>query len=284
MGLLFAVWLTWLYASGRLPIILGSNGSPLPDVLVFYRFLSQLLWLEIVIITLVALYMSAGSVSKEREDGTLDLMLTTPITPRQYVWGKVRGLVSYLLLLVAVPVLTLAIVSVYSTVGGWMGWSKAVVAISDFSPGAPSGLSAPLMIPEAPIVYFFMLLPFVACCVWIGMHLSVNRKTVLGAVTVAIVIVGAGVALFTACGAPAAGSIPIVGPVLNSFSPITNFTMLLNPYTTVEDYAGNEMASRAGFLIGALLSGAAYTFFVYVGLAAIVKNFDHTVRRLSGTG
>ena len=36
--------------------------------------------------------------------GTLDLLLTTPITPNKYIWGKVRGLVSFLVLLVAVPV------------------------------------------------------------------------------------------------------------------------------------------------------------------------------------
>ena len=50
---------------------------------------------EIVIIALAALNMSATAVAKEREDGTLDLILTTPIQPGPYIRGKHRGLFQY---------------------------------------------------------------------------------------------------------------------------------------------------------------------------------------------
>ena len=59
---------------------------------VFHGVLFAVLLLEVAVITLVALYMSAGCVSREREDGTLDLLLTTPTTPKQYIWGKLRGM------------------------------------------------------------------------------------------------------------------------------------------------------------------------------------------------
>ncbi len=42
--------------------------------------------------------------TREKEDGTLDLLLSTPITSRYYIWGKLRGLVAFVLPLVAVPV------------------------------------------------------------------------------------------------------------------------------------------------------------------------------------
>ncbi|MEZ6190373.1 MAG: ABC transporter permease subunit [Phycisphaerales bacterium] len=95
-----------------------SNCPARPRPRWFQDVLFSVLLLEVSIITLVALYMSAaGSVSREREDGTLDLLLTTPTTPRQYIWGQACGLASFLSLLLAVPVLTVAMVSVYAVMG-----------------------------------------------------------------------------------------------------------------------------------------------------------------------
>ncbi len=54
----------------------------------FHAVLKSLLLVETAVIVMVAIYMSAGSVSSEREDGTLDLLLTTPITLKQYIWGE----------------------------------------------------------------------------------------------------------------------------------------------------------------------------------------------------
>jgi ABC-type transport system involved in multi-copper enzyme maturation permease subunit len=48
-----------------------------------------------------------STVTREKEDGSLDLLLTTPITSRYYIWGKLRGLVSFVLPLVAVPVVSI---------------------------------------------------------------------------------------------------------------------------------------------------------------------------------
>jgi ABC-type Na+ efflux pump permease subunit len=56
------------------------------------------------VILLIVTNAAASTVTREKEDGSLDLLLTTPITSRYYIWGKLRGLVSYVLPLVAVPV------------------------------------------------------------------------------------------------------------------------------------------------------------------------------------
>ena len=64
---------------------------------------------EITIVVLAAVNMSATAVSREREDGTLDLILTTPIQPGPYISGKLRGLIQYLLPMLVVPVVCMLI-------------------------------------------------------------------------------------------------------------------------------------------------------------------------------
>src|SRR5262249_1807160 len=44
--------------------------------------------LECSIILLVVTNAAASAVTREKEDGTLDLLLSTPITSRYYIWGK----------------------------------------------------------------------------------------------------------------------------------------------------------------------------------------------------
>src|SRR5690606_38408320 len=48
-------------------------------------------WTESAVTVLVAMNMAATAVSREREDGTLDILLTTPMTPAVYLTGKLRG-------------------------------------------------------------------------------------------------------------------------------------------------------------------------------------------------
>ena len=71
---------------------------------------------------LVALYMSVGTVSGEREHRTLVLRLTTP---KQYLCGKLRGLVGFLTLILAAPMLTITLVSLYTLVAYAAGWKTA---------------------------------------------------------------------------------------------------------------------------------------------------------------
>ena len=92
---------------------------------IFRQVLTATVIGELVVTTLVAINMAATSVSKEREDGTLDLLLTTPITPGQYLSGKLKGMVAHLLPLISVPVFTIGIAGLYVLFGGFgarAGW------------------------------------------------------------------------------------------------------------------------------------------------------------------
>jgi len=259
----------------------------------FRQGFMALLITEIVVITLVALYMAAGSVSKEREDGTLDIMLTTPITPKYYIWGKLRGLVRFLSVMIALPVISLAIVGGYSFVGNTLGWDQATVMQETVTTtsGAYYGNTSsnttttpvPLVYIESALMLLIMLVPFIAVCVAVGMYSSLRAKGVLGAIIPSVAIVGGGALVFGFCGLAASSELPLIGPVLNAFSPATNVFMLVDPHAWVQGFNDEPIFGRISIVIAALAAAAGYMLIVWSIITAMVKGFDHTVRRLSGT-
>ncbi len=279
-GLGAAVALLLLYHFGGLPALTDASGVRLSAAQVFYAALRAMLLLELAVIVLVAIYMSAGAVSKEREDGTLDLMLTTPITPASYVWGKLRGLVSFLGLLLAVPVGTLLLMGLYTMLGVALGWPSATT--SSFA--AANSVDHELVLFEAGLIAAFNLVPFVALCVMVGMGWSLKARGVLGAVVPSVAIVGLLSMVLGFCGWNMAAGLPVVGPIVNSFSPVTSLMLLVNPWEAAEHFAENPALGRLGLYLGALIAAAGYGLIVYLMRIAMVKSFDHTVRKLSGTG
>ena len=90
-----------------------------PDALANTRLLLLgLIIVEFSVSLLVATNTSASAVTKERESQTLDLLLVTPITSRYYIWGKLRGLVSFMLPFAAVPTVTVLLVVLYDLISG----------------------------------------------------------------------------------------------------------------------------------------------------------------------
>ena len=266
-----------------LPTVPGPGGQPQASAEVLRSGVLALLLLEVAVVTLVALYMSAGCVSREREDGTLDLFLTTPLTPKQYIWGKLRGLVSFLSLLIAAPVLTLALVGGYAVLGWSLGWETATYAYRGLSSGgAQLRRDVFLVLPESALLLLLTLVPFVALCVMTGMSWSLKSKGVLGAVVPSVGIIGVLVLVLGLCGWNAAENIPLIGPVLNAFSPVTNVTMLVDPWHRVSGFAESPGVGRTSLVIAALCAAGGYSLIVYAMLLSMVKGFDQTVRRLSG--
>src|SRR4029450_6700772 len=102
------------------------------------QFLLGAVIVEFAVILLIVTNAAASTVTREKEDGSLDLLLTTPITSRYYIWGKLRGLVSYVLPLVAVPVASAIIFILYDVVrfagsgdpaGQWIVFPEAVLIL-----------------------------------------------------------------------------------------------------------------------------------------------------------
>lgn len=285
IGLLAGALLLWLYHTKALPAITTRGGTGLPLHLVFRSILMTLLILELAVISLVALYMSASCVSREREDRTLDLILTTPLTPKQYIWGKLRGLVSFLSMMLTVPVMTLVMVSLYSWVGVKQQWASAVVSynIGTNNTGGAITANYPLMIPEAGLLLALMLVPFIGFCVMVGMGWSIKSKGVLGAVIWSVGILCAISLVLGFCGYNAIGNIPFIGPMINGFSPVTHLMVIINPYETVAGLMDQPATGRWNLFAGTCVGAIGYSVIIYILLLNIVRNFDQTVRQLSGT-
>ncbi len=133
---------------------------------------------EITIVVLAAVNMSATAVSREREDGTLDLILTTPIQPGPYIAGKLRGLVQYLLPMLVVPVICMLIAWIYALARPEA--TTAVVAVGTASASVP-------LLNWGAVVGMSLLMPaFVAFTVMVGLQWSIRSKGTIGSVVAAV--------------------------------------------------------------------------------------------------
>ncbi len=250
-----------------------------------YQFIIRsVVFTEVFVIALIAINMAATAVAGEREDGTLDLILTTPITPRMYLTGKLRGLVAYLLPLIAVPTFTIGLAGLYALVGGLGQDTLANIPATTVSGNT---ITAPVVLPEAGLLAPLVLIPFMAFCVMIGLQWSLKSKGTLSAVigTVAIVAIVSGI--LGLCGWASAADMPVVGPALASLSPASLLDALVVPTQrlaqTVDNGTDGLLTARIALAVGALISAGIYIGIVYAVVSALVKNFDTTVRKLAGT-
>ncbi len=242
---------------------------------------------ELAVITLVAVNMAATSVAREREDGTLDLLLTTPITPAAYLGGKMRGMVAYLLPLIAVPVGTLAMAGLYvlahqvgmvSRTGGVM----VTYALFNAPPGVTE--SAPAILPEGAVAVALVTVPFMAFVVMVGMQWSLKSKGSLSAVVATVGLVGLVAGIVGLCGHKAGVDIPFVGAALAAMSPATAVNAAIAPESALQQTVQSHAMSsaRVSLLMGSAVAALAYVAVVYGLRANMVHNFDMTVRRLAG--
>jgi ABC-type transport system involved in multi-copper enzyme maturation permease subunit len=251
----------------------------------FQFIIKSLVFTEVFLIALVGVNMAATAVSGEREDGTLDLILTTPITPKMYLAGKLRGLVSYLLPLIAVPVFTIGIAGVYSLFGGF--GKPELATYAHRIPGGSAITQVPVVLPEAGLIAAILLIPFIAFCVMIGLHWSLKSKGTLSSVvgTVAVVVIVSGI--LGLCGWASGADMPVIGPALATLSPASLLDAMISPVSrldeTVNSGAEGLATARIAMAIGTLVSAAIYIAIVYSVLTALVRNFDFTVRKLAGS-
>ena len=182
------------------------------------KYLLGIVTIEFAVILLIVTNAAASTVTREKEDGTLDLLLSTPITSRYYIWGKLRGLVSFVLPLVAVPVVSALFFVIYDLFRQFSGPKDAAFEW--------------IVFPEAVIILPGTLIIVSAFAAIVGMQMSLRcRKTVVAVMSSVGIVVGL-CAMLGFCGfnllqSSSAGGI---GPVIGSFSPFTVMTMEIDPY------------------------------------------------------
>ncbi len=245
----------------------------------FQLALLSTVWMEIAVVMLVGINMAATAISREREDGTLDLLLTTPITPRMYLMGKLRGLVAYLVPMIMVPVGTLLLAGGYVLLGGFGREGGVIVPSSGVSPAVP------VILPEAGILALPVVLSFTAFCVMVGLQWSLKSRGTLSSVVATVGVVGVVGGTLGLCGWQAGSEISVLGPVLASMTPVTQLYAMIDPGNALTETVGGGgglASARIAMVFGAAIATAIYIFVVYGIRANMVRNFDFTVRRLAG--
>jgi len=236
---------------------------------------------EVAVIALIAINLSATAVSREREDGTLDLILTTPIQPGPYVAGKMRGLIQYLLPLMAVPTATMGLLALYVLANGF-GRSGGVMVTTSL--GATDTVTLPMVLPEGAIALPLVLAPFTAFCVMIGLHWSIKSKGTIGSVVGAVLIVGLFAGFLGLCGIPAGKNLPYLGALITAASPVNLLWAVIYPASTIEKtLATSVVAGRTWIVIGSALAAVVYAAVVYGMHTNMKRSFMMTVRKLAGT-
>lgn len=265
-------------ASGLLIVYVYHSGSI--SLATFQFILLSAVWGELAVVALVALNASATAISREREDGTLDLLLTTPITASAYLIGKLRGVITYLLPMLAVPLGTLAFAGIYALFGQIAGLPQASTSIGS----ATAPIVAPVVLPEAIVLGPLVVLPFMAFCVMIGLQWSLKSKGTLSSVVASVAVVGIVAGIIGACAWSASANIQVVGPVLAATSPASLIFAIVEPGVGMAETVAkiDLLAARVSLMIGACISALCYGGVCYAIHANMVRTFDMTVRRLAG--
>jgi ABC-type transport system involved in multi-copper enzyme maturation permease subunit len=238
------------------------------------QFLLGMVGIEFAVILLIVTNAAASTVTREKEDGSLDLLLATPITSRYYIWGKLRGLVSFVLPLAAVPILSILFFVLHDI------WTLAAGYEQDW-----------LVFPEALLILPGTLTIVVAFAAILGMQMSLRcRRTVMAVMSSVGIVMGICVGL-ALCGYNVVDSRAMsqIGLVFGSFSPFTLVTLLIDPRNYAAEQfgfgGGGDSSNIAGarmlvFIFGWAATGA-YTLVVWGMYKSMVKNFDMTIRKQS---
>lgn len=239
---------------------------------------------EIVIVALAALNMSATAVSREREDGTLDLILTTPIQPGPYIRGKHRGLFQYLVPMMLVPVISLGLMALYVAFDGLGREDGTLLSNVPLRDSTTTLDTLPVILPEGAIALPLVLAPFIAFCVMVGLQWSIKSKGTIGSVIAAVGIVLVVVGVLSLCAMPAGRSLHLPGAVMTAFSPVNLVFSIVYPAETIPSALDGSVGSaRTALVIGALIAAVAYAAISYGMHTTMKRTFMMTVRRLAGT-
>jgi len=272
-GLMRWVFLTGGLAVGIVVVLLYAGGA-ITDADAAREVLTALLCVEFSIVVLVLCNVAASAITREREDGTFDLLLVTPITSRYYLWGKLRGLLSFSAILLAVPVATAALFAVHDLL----------------RPPGPTTVGHALtrmVIPVMPVVAVVelaaVMLAFCGLTAMIALTMSLKVRGTIGAVAASVGVVAATAFGGAAFSTAVAEQLPALGIAVAKANPYTAVWIAAAPHKLV----GELLASRTllGFhligLVATVLAVGVYALVIVLAYRSMVASFDMVVRRQS---
>jgi ABC-type transport system involved in multi-copper enzyme maturation permease subunit len=239
----------------------GWYGVKVADV---RNILRAIIWIELAVILLVVTNTAASTLTRERDAGTMDLLLASPLTSNYIVAGMARGLVSFVIPLIAVPTLTVLIF--------------AVIDLFHHAAGGPvTSLEAVILVPLLMIV-------FSSAAAMIGLLRSLHSRKTTHAVMTATAILFAFSGTLVGCvyaiasaGTSAAALFMPLSP-FQAIGAAVDATLCGGPNAL----AAHELSEvRILRFFSSLASTVAYMVIVVVIYKSLVNNFYMIVRRQS---
>ncbi len=232
---------------------------------------------ELLIVTFSAITMSASTIAKEREDGSLDLLLTTAITPKMYLGGKLRGLIMHLLPMVLVPCLTMMVV------GGIVLLDPEGAVVGDkLVTRNTNSLVIPLALYLPALLTPFVVIPYIAFCATLGLLWSMRSKGSIGAIVSSVILVLVVTGGLGLCLVPSS-NMGIAGSIFASLSPINDVFATIMPVKSLPAVLSNGVLSANISLgIASVAAGFIWSLVSFGLLRSMASSFVVTVRRLAG--
>ena len=125
LGYYVAIFVSFFVSSFILKNFLDSIGEE--DILVSAYPLNYPLYITLVIISLYLVILSGVSISREREQGTLEVLFYGPVTPGSFLWGKYLKDLCLGMVALGFTTLYFYLVSVLTNIGFTMGLVKALI-------------------------------------------------------------------------------------------------------------------------------------------------------------
>jgi ABC-type transport system involved in multi-copper enzyme maturation permease subunit len=226
-------------------------------------WLNILVVVELGVILLLVTSAAATTLTREKESLTIELLLTTPLTSQYIIAGMLRGLVSLVLPLIAVPAATLVLFLLAALFRAQ--WDEVL-----------QWLGALVCLP-------LLLVAYSSLAAMVGLQFSLLLKRTVQAVMMSTGVVVGTATLLSGCGLVVANASAQLAAVAYPFAPFQAFTALVHPealsLAPLRPGSGAVATLRLLALCGSLLAAALYfglTFSVY---RSMVRGFDMTVRR-----
>jgi len=242
-------------------VVFHMEGAPVVNTA---ERLAVVVMVELGLVLLAATNTAATAMTKEKESQTMDLLLTTPLTSRYIVWGKLRGLVTFTLPLIAIPSGTMLVFGVH---GLFAPAGRRVVPI------------------EAALEIALIMFAYAAAACLFALTVSLHSRKTVRAVMISVGSVVFVCVILTVIGNAISEGGRLGGAFAAPFAPFTGVRMLADPTALFDSPAQFAAAGqdklRLWSAIGTVAASTVYLAFIAAGYRSMVHNFDRVMRRQS---
>lgn len=204
-----------------------------------------------VVAVIACILESASSVTAEREQGTLDLLLSTPLQPKTYLDGKARSLLEARLPLLVTPCL--------------------------FALGPALGRAS--LAAEVPVLLLLTIPSVCGFMLSVGLHQSVTSRTTVRATIVTIGMLVLGLL-----------PLHVIGSAVAQLGPGAEVARAIAPLSLVQTLGDRMLESpipvedtaRISAVVAAIVGAVLWSFLSIMVRANTARGFVRSVRKLSG--